>query len=107
MEEDRNAHRVAILSAGLWRSQFGGDPAVLGKTITLDRNPYTVVGVMPQGVTFPMRGPEFNNEPAQVYVPFSFTKNELVGWGNMYNHSVIARLRPGVTIEQARAEVKS
>ncbi len=106
-EEDRNAHRVAILSAALWRSQFGGDPAVIGKTITLDRNPYTIVGVMPQGIAFPMRGPEFNNEPAQVYVPFSFTKAELEGWGNMYNHSVIARLRRGVTVEQARAEVKS
>lgn len=106
-EEDVDRHRVAILSGQLWRSKFGGDPAVIGKAILLDRVPYTVVGVMPDRISFPLRGPAFNDEPAQVYVPISFTKAELEGWGNMYNNSVVARLHPGATLEQARAEVKS
>src|SRR5579884_2658191 len=104
-QEDRNAARVVILSASLWHSRFAGNRAILGKRILLDRIPYTVVGVMPDNVTFPFRGPAFNNEPAALFVPISFTAKELNGWGTMFNDSVIARLRPGVTIPQARAEV--
>ncbi len=105
-EEDRDSHRVAILSAALWRSKFAGDRGILGKAILLDRVPYTVVGVMPERVDFPLRGPAFNSDPAQVYVPMSFTKDELQ-WGSMYNDSVIARLRPGISIALAREDVKS
>ena len=106
-QEDRDGARVAILSAKLWRSQFGGDKQMVGKTIALDRVPYTVVGIMPDGWEFPLHGPAFNNEPAQIYVPISFTKDELQGFGNMYNHNVVARLRPGVTVAQAQADMKS
>ncbi len=106
-EEDRDAHRVVILTADLWRSKFRADPSVIGKTIDLDRVPYVIVGIMPAAFSFPLRGPKFNDEPAQVYVPTSFTKDELQGFGNMYNDSVIARLRPGVTVAQARSDVKS
>jgi putative ABC transport system permease protein len=106
-EEDRNGARVAILSAKLWRSRFGGDRGMIGKNVLLDRVPYTVVGVMPDGWEFPLHGPAYNNEPAQIYVPISFTKDELQGFGNMYNHSVVARLRPGVTVQQAQEDVKA
>ena len=106
-QEDRNGARVVILSAKLWRSRFGGDRGMIGKTVLLDRVPYTVVGVMPDGWEFPLHGPPYNGEPAQIYVPISFTKDELEGFGNMYNHSVVARLRPGVTTQEAQAEVKA
>lgn len=106
-QEDRESHRVAILSAALWHSKFGSDPRIIGKSITLDRLAYTIIGVMPEHFTFPLRGPRFNDRPAQVFVPISFTNKELTDFGNMYNDSVIARLRPGVTLAQARADVQS
>jgi putative ABC transport system permease protein len=106
-QEDTHHHHVAILSGSFWRSKFNADPRILGKTVLLDRIPYTIVGVMAGNTPFPLRGPAFNNEPADLYVPISFTKEELQGWGNMYNNSVIARLRPAVSIGQARAEVKA
>jgi putative ABC transport system permease protein len=105
-EEDRNSHKVAILSAAAWRSKFGADRRVLGRTLVLDRVPYTVVGIMPDYLPFPVRGPRFNSEPAQVFVPISFSKEELEDWGNMYNHTVIGRLRPGATLAQARQDVR-
>jgi predicted permease len=106
-QEDRNGARVAVLSARLWRSRFGGDRGIIGRAVLLDRVPYTVVGVMPDRWEFPLHGPAYNNEPAQIYVPISFTKGELQGFGNMYNNSVVARLRPGVTVQQAQADVKA
>jgi putative ABC transport system permease protein len=105
-DEDRKGQKVAILSAELWRSKFGGDPGAIGKSVVLDRVPYEVVGVMPHDMPFPLRGPRFNSEPADVFVPISFTKEEREGFGTMYNHSVIARLRPGVTPTQAEADVR-
>ena len=105
-EEDAAAHRVVILASGFWRAKFGGDPNVIGREINLDRTAYTIVGVMPAGLTFPLRGPKFNNDPASLYVPMSFTPPELKGFGMMYNHSVVARLRPGVTLAQANQELK-
>lgn len=103
-DEDKGSKRVVLLSYGFWRSKFGGDVRILGRSIILDRASYTVVGVMPRNFVFPPRGPAYNNEPAEVYVPISFTKHELEDWGSMYNNSVIGRLRAGVTLPQAQAE---
>jgi hypothetical protein len=66
----------------------------------LDRQAYTIVGVMPQGFTFPHRSPVLNNVPADVFLPVSFTVRERGAFGSMYN-SVVARLKPGVTAAQA------
>lgn len=105
-EEDRDGHKVALLSAAAWRSKFGGDRGVLGRSVLLDRVPYVVVGIMPDDVPFPVRGPRFNSEPAQVFVPISFSKDEREGFGYMYNHTVIGRLRPGATVGQAQEDVR-
>ena len=102
--EDTGRQPVAILSDALWRRKFGADPAIVGKAVSLDRRAYTIVGVMPSGFTFPERGPRVNNVPADVYVPVSFTAIELGGFGMMYNNSVVARLKPGVSLRQAGAE---
>ena len=67
----------------------------------LDRRPYTIVGVMPAGFEFPKRGPQFNGQPADVYLPLVFNPFERQARGMFYNHSVIGRLKDGVTMEQA------
>jgi putative ABC transport system permease protein len=103
-EEDRSGVAVAVLSYGLWQSKYGGSRDVIGRTVTLDRIPYTVVGIMPRDFRFPLPGPASNNQPADLWVPIAFTPSELEGWGNMFNSDVVARLKLGVTLAQARAE---
>ncbi|MGH9718689.1 MAG: ABC transporter permease [Bryobacteraceae bacterium] len=103
-EENAPGQNVVILSHGLWQRKFGSASDIVGRSVTLDRKPYTVVGVMPRGFEFPHRGTLLNNQPAELWVPISFTSVELQGWTQRYNHSVLARLKPGVNIEQARAE---
>jgi putative ABC transport system permease protein len=85
---------AVILGASLWRRQFGGDPAIVGKTIRIEGDPSTVVGVMPDGFSFPDR--------AEAWVPAAV----LTTRGNAYQR-VIARLRPGTSLAQADAELKT
>ena len=106
-DEDEPGRHVAVLSYGLWQRRYGADPGIIGRSIALDRQPYTVIGVMPRRFQFPMHGGEDNNEPADVWVPMGFTQVELQGWGNMYNHSVLGRLKPGVRLAQARVDSAS
>ncbi len=106
-EEDTGRQPVVILSDGLWRRVFGADPSIVGKPVSLDRRPYTIVGVMPRGFTFPNRGPHINNVPADLFVPISFSRGELGAFGAMFNNSVVGRLKPGVTVAQAAAEANA
>jgi putative ABC transport system permease protein len=91
--------KTVVLSDGLWRNRFGADPKVLGTAIRLNGEPYTVVGVMPAGFYFP--GPS-----VQLWVPFAFTDQQKSdsGRGNEFS-TMVARLKPGATIEQAQREV--
>ena len=104
-EDDRANAKVVVISHRLWTRVFGRDPAVVGRTLSLDRQPYTIVGVMSDRFEFPPRGAENNGEPAALYLPIAFSAFERQGFGGMYNNSVVARLRPGVSVEQARAEL--
>jgi putative ABC transport system permease protein len=104
-DDDRAAARVVVLEHGFWTRAFGKDPAVLGRTLMLDRQPYTVVGVMGERFAFPPRGPDRNGEPAALYLPIAFSTSERQGFGNRYNNSVLARLKPGVTLAQGRSDV--
>ena len=106
-EDDEAGRLVAVLSDALWERTFGRDPAAIGRPILLDRQPFTIVGVMPRGFTFPQRGPIINNVPADVYVPIGFTADERRAFGSMYNNSVIARLKAGVTPAQADADTRA
>jgi putative ABC transport system permease protein len=106
-DEETLRRPVVVLSDGIWRRKFGADPGVLGSAVVLDRQPYTVVGVLPRTFVFPNRGPLLNNIPAELFVPASFTDWELTAFGSMYNNSVVARLRPDVTVAQADAEVRT
>jgi putative ABC transport system permease protein len=105
--EEQPGHTVVILGHGLWQRRFAGRLDVLGQTITLDRRPHTIVGVMPASFQFPKRGPQRNGEPAALWTPLSFAPFEREARGMMYNHSVIGRLRDGLTPEQAAAEVSA
>lgn len=87
---------VAILSHPFWQSQFGGSPDVVGKVIELDGAPTEIVGVMPQGFEF--------RRPVQLWLPTREGAPATVGRGNN-NFYLVGRLRDGVSIEQAQAQV--
>lgn len=105
-QENHARRRVAVLSYGLWQRDFGGRRNVLGRTIELDRLGFTIIGVMPRQFQFPLRGPRENNRPAALWAPIAFSQAEIQGYGNMFNNSVIARLRPGVALGAAAAQTE-
>ena len=102
--EDETRAKVVVLSYGLWQRRYAGDRSIIGRTVDLDRDPYTVLGVMPRNFIFPLRGPDGSDRPAELWVPMAFTETELTGWGLYFNNNVIGRLKPGVTLAQAQAE---
>ena len=105
-QEDRPGVDVAVLSYGLWETRFGADRSIIGRTVTLDRRPYTVVGVMPPAFSFPLRGRGFNATPADAWVPLAFADSQLQVRGNEFSHGVVGRLKTGTSIEGARAELE-
>ena len=96
-EDDRETgSNVAVLSHGLWLRQFGGDPAVVGRTAIMDGAPYVILGVMPA---------EFEaNPPADIWTTLAPVAHSV---GNGENIAVVARLARGVRFEQARAAIES
>jgi putative ABC transport system permease protein len=106
-DDDRANAKVVVIGYGLWTRAFGRDPSAIGRTLALDRQPFTIVGVMGDAFEFPPRGGELNNEPGTLYVPIAFSPFQRQGFGSQYNNGVVARLKPGVTAAQARAELAS
>ena len=99
-DEDEIGHEhVALLGYGLWQRRFGGDPGVVGRSISLNGEPHVVVGVMRRDFAFPTRDYE-------IYTPLTFDPEELVNRMN-YSYLAVARLRPGVSVEQAQAELST
>ena len=98
-EDNRGAPGTVILSHALWTRAFNQDPAAIGKSILLDRKPYTIIGVMGPGFTFPQNR-------VDVIVPLPILGGYFDRRG-VHLLSVIGRLRRGVTIDQARAEMVS
>jgi putative ABC transport system permease protein len=88
---------ATVISYGLWQSQFGGNPAILGQRITLNGAPYSVIGVMPPSFYFPTRD-------VQLWTPLTFDESAYENRTNNYIEGV-GRLAAGVTFEQARAEL--
>jgi putative ABC transport system permease protein len=103
-EDRRGGNRVAILSYPAWRDRFGADRAIAGKTITLDVNGYTVVGVLPANFQFGSTAAEFQaRSQPDIWVPLAFDPQRLQRNAHMLR--VIARLAPGVALAQAQAEL--
>ena len=102
-EAQLGQHRVAVLSHGLWERRFGSYPAIVGKTVTLNGEPYQIVGVMPEGFQF---GREFG-QTVELWAPLTFRPEQLDPATNLTNEylQVVARLRPGVAPEAAQAEL--
>jgi predicted permease len=100
-EDKVGADREVILSYRLWQRRFSSDPTVLGKTILLDGNPYSVVGVMPQGFQFA----PFWATKAELWVPNAFGERIHNRGGNSLR--IFARLNEGVSLAQARAEISA
>ncbi len=101
-EDTPNGPKAAILGHGLWQSRFGGDTDVLGRTITLNEQSYTVVGILPARFQYP--------EPFQLWIPLALgeTGAALASYGEgMILLKAIARLKPGVTLSQAQAELRT
>lgn len=96
-DEDKPDTRVVILSHGLWQRRYGGDPKLVGRAIRMNGEETTVIGVMPSYFRFPDKTTEY-------WVPAGFSPAE---WANRGSHylRVIARLKPGVTPEQAQSEM--
>jgi predicted permease len=88
---------AVVISYGLWQSQFAGSTAVLGQTVTLDGAPYSIIGVMPPAFSFPTR-------ETQIWTLLSLRPADFENRTNTYIEGV-ARLKPGVTFDQARAEL--
>jgi putative ABC transport system permease protein len=104
--EDRPGANVVVISHGLWQRQFGGAESALGATVHLDRVPYTVIGIMPAGFQFPLRGPRINGVPAELWLPVGFTAEQRAEPGMLYNYTAVGRLAEGVSLAQAADEAK-
>src|SRR5882672_3283262 len=88
--------RTVVLTYGFWRSKFGGDPSLVGRTIVLDGRPREVVGVLPEAFRF------LDTRPA-VVLPIQLNRSKT--FLGQFNYSSIARLKPGITLAQADADV--
>ncbi|HKI05153.1 MAG TPA: ABC transporter permease [Thermoanaerobaculia bacterium] len=97
-EDAPGRERVVVLSHGLWRERFGGEPRILGRAIRLNGLPHTVIGVMPASFTL-------RSDDARLWVPMALEPEQLTDYGNSFLR-LIGRLRPGVSPEAANAEVQ-
>ena len=94
-EDSQNGGHVVVLSYGLWQRRFGGNPNVIGQSLSLAGEPYTIIGVL---------GRDFRSDPeAEIWIPFQFEANS-VNQGHFFMGA--AMLKPGVTVAQANAQMK-
>ncbi len=95
--EDQPGHdHVAVLSHTLWQNKFGGDPAIVGRTIQLDGEPHTVIGVLPKGTAFERGG-------TRIWRPLTFTPANMTR--DFHWFWAVARMKDGITLDQARAQM--
>jgi putative ABC transport system permease protein len=98
-EEWQGSDGVVVISAGLWRRRFGADLSVVGRSVALDGRARTVIGVMPPDF-------RFNNAPLDLWIPMGWTAQTLAGTRRPHYLRVVARLKPGVALEQARDDMQ-
>ena len=95
-EEKLNGTGAALIAYGYWKSHFGGDPSAIGRTVRMEGQAFPIVGVMPPGFGFP--------DKSEIWVP-SLPLGETTS-RSAHNYLVVGRLRPGVTLERAQAEMR-
>ncbi|MFL6259979.1 MAG: ABC transporter permease [Thermoanaerobaculia bacterium] len=96
-EDLPNVEKTVVLSDGLWRRAFGADPGILGRRIKVDGDDRTVIGVMPPGFTV-------GNERIEAWIPLALDPAKPGNHGNHYLY-LVGRLKPGVSLSQARQEM--
>lgn len=98
-QEDLSHAPVAVISYALWSSRYHLDPKIAGTVITLDRRNYTIIGVMPRTFEFPLLPGRIGQ--ARLWVPMSFTADELAPSSGAWGTHLVARLKDGVTVQEA------
>ena len=103
-QQEENAHQpLAVISYALWLTRYHHDPGILSTSITLDRRPYSIIGVMPRGFEFPLEDGRLDQ--VQLWVPMSLTPEELADeHAGFWGYQMVARLKDGVTIKQAAVD---
>jgi len=102
-EDETPGHRTVILSYSLWQSRFGGDPAIVGQTITLDGQTFNVAGVMPKSFNFPLVAPAVDLWSSLAVV--AEDPEPLTNQRSAEMIDLVGRLKPGVTLDQAHADL--
>lgn len=98
-EESTWGHqRVVVISDGLWRQRYGADPRVVGRTLTIDREPYEVIGVAPPALRFP-------DPSVELWMPMAFAPGATQDTRGNYFLQIVARLRDGVSVDDAHREL--
>jgi predicted permease len=106
--DTKNPARPIVLTDALWRSAFHADPAIVGRTIGTPRQSAVVVGVLPPSFRMAGRelGPMFDHQPVQYYSAIDLAANgDITSVFSNFNYTVLGRLRPGVTVPQALAQI--
>ncbi len=112
-DAQKGADNVVLLSQDAWQTFFAGDPHVVGKTLRIGGQPITVIGVLPSGIEFPQiaLAPKIAFQEAamgaQLFAPLAPSERDLKQDTGNFNFKVIARLKPGVSLSQANAELDS
>ncbi len=104
-EEHEGHHRVVILSESLWRSRFSADPALVGKSILIDRQHYEVVGIVPAWFRVPYGVTSATTARFEIFRPLVLGADEIGRLMGNYNYTAVVRLKRGATAEQALAEI--
>ncbi|HEY6186737.1 MAG TPA: ABC transporter permease [Pyrinomonadaceae bacterium] len=98
-EDQPGGNRTAIISHGFWQRRFGANPSIIGQPVMLNNESYTIIGVLPRDFEW--------QAPVDVFVPIGLGADKMQDRGNHPGIYVVGLLKPGVTVEQARAEMES
>jgi putative ABC transport system permease protein len=104
-DEQPEREPIVILSHSLWQRRFGGDPEIAGKTIKLNGNIFTVIGVMPRDFQFFIKGGSLTGNRPELWAPVIFSPSDRTPRGRYV--TAVARLKPGVTREQAQSDMST
>jgi predicted permease len=110
-EDEKPGHNVVLLTDGFWKRRYGANPAIVGTTIPLDGLQYLVIGILPSEFTLPeshaVGGFSGTDRPIEALIPFGWTTDQLQEIEGDHNYFAIGRLRPGVGMAQASAELNA